>query len=206
MRTIIYIDGLNLYYGSLKNTSYKWLDLHALCKNLLPKNYDIIEIKYFTARVKPRADNPDVHKRQNIYFRALKQHISCLKIFYGHFSYHDVFMKNAEPPPKIVKVIKTEEKGSDVNLSVQMLNDAWLDAYDCAVLISNDSDMAEALKLVKTHHSQKHIWLINPTKNQTSHRLQQYANQVRKIRSRLLVKCQLPQSIPKSSLCKPRQW
>lgn len=30
MRTIIYVDALNLYYGTLEQTSYKWLDLHAL--------------------------------------------------------------------------------------------------------------------------------------------------------------------------------
>jgi hypothetical protein len=40
-------------------------------------------------------------------------------------------------------------------------NDAWLDAYDCAILISNDSDIAESLKLVKQHHS-KNIGLLSP--------------------------------------------
>ena len=26
-RTIVYVDGFNFYYGVLKNTRYKWLDL-----------------------------------------------------------------------------------------------------------------------------------------------------------------------------------
>ena len=26
-RSVIYVDGFNLYYGVLKNTAYKWLDL-----------------------------------------------------------------------------------------------------------------------------------------------------------------------------------
>lgn len=42
----------------------------------------------------------------------------------------------------MVDIIKTEEKGSDVNLAVHLLNDGWLDAYDCAVVVSNDSDLA----------------------------------------------------------------
>ena len=42
----------------------------------------------------------------------------------------------------MVNIIKTEGKGSDVNLAVHLLNDGWLDAYDCAVVISNDSDLA----------------------------------------------------------------
>ncbi len=36
LRTIAYIDGFNLYFGSLKNTHYKWLDISALA-NLLCK-------------------------------------------------------------------------------------------------------------------------------------------------------------------------
>ena len=47
------------------------------------------------------------------------------------------------------QVIKTEEKGSDGNLAVHLLNDGWLDAYDCAVVVSNDSDIAEAMRLVR---------------------------------------------------------
>jgi hypothetical protein len=46
----VYIDGFNLYYGALKGTPYKWLDLSRLCQTLLPSD-TIHEIKYFTARV-----------------------------------------------------------------------------------------------------------------------------------------------------------
>ena len=46
----VYIDGFNLYYGALKGTPYKWLDLARLCQALLPSD-TIQEIKYFTARV-----------------------------------------------------------------------------------------------------------------------------------------------------------
>ena len=35
-RTIVYIDGFNLYYGLLRFTSYKWLDIVAFAKSLLP--------------------------------------------------------------------------------------------------------------------------------------------------------------------------
>jgi len=36
MLTNVYVDGFNLYYGCLKGTPYKWLDLGALCQALLP--------------------------------------------------------------------------------------------------------------------------------------------------------------------------
>jgi len=47
------------------------------------------------------------------------------------------------------KVLKTEEKGSDVNLAVHMVNDAWKNLYDCAVICSNDGDLSEAVRIVR---------------------------------------------------------
>lgn len=49
-RTYIYVDGFNLYYGCLKNTPYKWLDLLALFKKLLHSNHQIVKIKYFSLK------------------------------------------------------------------------------------------------------------------------------------------------------------
>ena len=51
MRTVVYVDGFNLYYGALKGTSWKWLDLVALFEKVLQPHHDILAIKYFTARV-----------------------------------------------------------------------------------------------------------------------------------------------------------
>ena len=56
---------------------------------------------------------------------------------------------------RTAEVIRTEEKGSDVNLAVHLLNDGWLDAYDCAVVVGNDSDIAEAMRLVRHHHGKR---------------------------------------------------
>jgi len=53
LRTNIYIDGFNLYYGCIKKTPHRWLDLGALCSKLLPKN-TIHRIRYFTALLTPR--------------------------------------------------------------------------------------------------------------------------------------------------------
>jgi hypothetical protein len=60
-RTIVYIDGFNLYYRALKGTSHKWLDLEALSLASLPANLIIVGINYYTARVSGRVD-PDAPK------------------------------------------------------------------------------------------------------------------------------------------------
>ena len=72
MKLAVYIDGLNLYYGVLKKTPYKWLDVESLVKNILPSHCSIVNIKYFTARISPVIGNIDAPLRQSVYIRALK--------------------------------------------------------------------------------------------------------------------------------------
>jgi hypothetical protein len=69
VRTVVYVDGFNLYYGALKGTPYRWLDLERLCRLLLPSN-DVQRINYHTAPVAPRPDDPKQPVRQQIYLRA----------------------------------------------------------------------------------------------------------------------------------------
>ena len=162
MRTYIYIDGFNFYYGAVKDTAYKWLDFNSLFTRQLGPAHQILSIKYFTALVSGKLD-PHQPLRQKTFLRALQKHIPIIEIYYGHFLSHEIYAPLANPSKtrKFEKIIKTEEKGSDVNLAVQLLNDAWMNRYDCAVVVSNDSDIAEALKLVKNQHNKK-IGLVFP--------------------------------------------
>ena len=179
MRRAIYVDGFNLYYGCLKGTQYKWLDLNVLFSNILADHHIIETIQYFTAPVSPTAHDPGQPQRQKAYLTAL-QTIPHLGLRYDMYSSHAVRMQNANPPPNTVEVIKTEEKGSDVNLAVSLLNDAWKDVFDCAVVVSNDSDLAGAMRLVKKQFPQKRIGLINSNERPTAN-LKRYAHFHRKI-------------------------
>src|SRR3977135_1943982 len=89
-RTIVYVDGFNLYYGSLKPTPYKWLDVGRLCALMLPQD-DIVAINYYTALVSARPGNPSAPSDQQVYLRALRT-IPNLSITYGHFLTHSVPM------------------------------------------------------------------------------------------------------------------
>ncbi len=151
MRTCIYIDGFNFYYLAVKKTPYKWLDFGSLFAKLLTPDHIILSIKYFTAIVSGTPDDLQKPIRQETYIRALKNFIPEFSVYYGHFMKHKVIMPLAKPNSlkKFELVIKTEEKGSDVNLAVHLLNDAWSNKYDCAIIVSNDSDLAEAMRLVK---------------------------------------------------------
>lgn len=209
LRTIVYVDGFNLYYGALKKSNYKWLDLRKLFYKLLGQQNDIIEIKYFTARISSRDNDPDAPLRQSGYLKALETYAPGISIYYGHYLTNLTKAKvhnPAEGSPKIVTIIKTEEKGSDVNMALHILNDAWLDKYDCAVLVSNDSDIAEALRMVKVERNKKIGLMIPGHDRQPSKMLMKYKDFMKVIRSSVLADSQLPNPIPGTNIYKPASW
>jgi len=53
----------------------------------------------------------------------------------------DTHYPEDSPDRKTVKVLVFEEKQSDVNIAVYMLDDAWRNNLDQAVLCSNDTDL-----------------------------------------------------------------
>ena len=204
MKANIYVDGFNLYYGALKSTPYRWLDIAKLCRVMLPRD-TISQIKYFTALVNPRPTDPDQLTRQQIYLRALRT-IPNLEIIYGHFLTHEIMMPLAPPKSGYVKVIKTEEKGSDVNLALHLLSDGHKNAYDVAVIVSNDSDLLLPIQFVKKELGKK-IGILNPQKH-PSKVLIANADFVKNIRKGALSKSLFPTSLRDSqgTFTKPTTW
>ena len=143
MKANVYIDGFNLYYGSLRGTPYKWLNLLEMCQRLLP-NREINKIRYFTARITPLPHNLEAPDRQDAYLRALET-ISNLTVHLGRFSSHAAYAPvfplvrpDLNRPAQTVRILKTEEKRSDVNLATFLMVDCVDDDFDKAVVISND--------------------------------------------------------------------
>lgn len=190
MQTSIYVDGFNLYYRSLKGTPYKWLDLQTMCRLILPARNTITSIKYFTARVKDRPTNIGQAQRQQVYLRALGT-LPIVSIIYGSFLTTTVRMLLAHPPARgarMVDVIKSEEKGSDVNIASHLLHDAHQGRFEVAVLVTNDSDLAEPIRLV-TQELGLPVGVLYPGKQQ-SRVLCRYASFVRPIRTGVLAASQ----------------
>ncbi len=183
-RAIVYIDGFNLYYGCLKaEAALRWLNLAEFANKMLPRD-QVTEIKYFTAMVDQRADNPGGRERQEIYIRALKT-IPNLRVFHGRFLTTEIWARRVHPPKvgkKKIKVFKTEEKGSDVNIASELLIDGFRGHYELAVVVSNDGDLKHPVEYVR-HELGLPVGVLNP----------------RQYRSRALS----PSNLPKGSFYKP---
>jgi uncharacterized LabA/DUF88 family protein len=207
-RTFIYTDGFNLYYGAVKGTPYKWLNILQLSELLLP-GAEIERIKYFTARVSARKDDPGKPTRQQIYLRALRT-LPRLEIIYGSFLSHDVMMPLADPTPgqpRFAKVTRTEEKGSDVNIATHLVNDAHLGRFDSAVLITNDSDLLAPIRIVR-EELKLEVGILNPHRHTPSRVLTHYASFIKQIREGALRASQFQESMTdsKGKFRKPRAW
>ena len=209
LRTFVYVDAFNLYYGCLKGTPYRWLDLERLSRALLPAaKHDIQAIKYYTARVGARPNDPDQPTRQQLYLRALAT-LPLVEIHFGHYLSHAVQMPLADPVPggrRHVRVIKTEEKGSDVNLATHLVADAYEARYDAAVLVTNDSDLQEPARLVRERLG-KVVGVLNPHEHQAV-ALTRVATFVKRIRTGVLAGSQLPTTLVDSvgTFTKPASW
>ena len=209
-QTIVYIDGFNFYYGAVKGTPHKWLDFEALCQQLLPQD-NIVKIRYFTARVSARPDDPQQADRQDAYLRALAT-LPLLEIHYGYFKTRPVRLLLAQPEPtgpRTVEVLRTEEKGSDVNLATYLLLDAFKNACDTAVVISNDSDLSQAIRVAQSELDVR-VGIINPHPRRRRSRELLGLNCLfyKQVPRQLLGRVQLPAVLhdSKGPIRKPRAW
>lgn len=178
MDTIAYIDAFNLYFGALKPHQCKWLDLESWLDRQFPKN-TITRIKYFTARVKPFEGDSSQCRRQADYLAALLS-LPRVEIIEGHYLVKETTALLAAPPlsgSRQVRIIRSEEKQSDVNIASHMLLDACQNRFDAAIVVSGDGDLATPIRMVINEFS-KRVVVLNPQRRSSYH-LEQVATTYR---------------------------
>ena len=223
LRIFFYIDALNLYYGALRHTSFRWLDIGAFCDAILRERahfntvigagagtrpVKIAGIKMFTANLKKMPWDPGASDRQKLYLTALRAHVPLLDIQYGKFHAHEVAMRDAKCPEKKHKVIRPEEKGSDVNLALHMLNDAVNDEYDCAIMVSNDTDLCQALEMTRKREKLAGVVFPINGRRRAAKSLKNCADFYLQTNNAMLAFCQMPDRVPAQGgfLRKPDSW
>jgi len=234
-RTRIYIDGYNLYYGCLKGSSLKWLDLLSLFeKSILPsvtalsqRNERLLPtllplaIKFFTAPILEKAASAeDSLKCQDAYHSAISRHQpGRLEIIKGYYSLTESRAKliDVHDPKKwardcqSVEIWKLEEKQTDVNLALHAFKDAVMGEVDHVVIVTNDTDIAPALSMIRSL-TRVTIGLVIPTTNHERYPNNDLSNHAHWIRTHItsdeLKASQLPRTIThgKKAISKPDSW
>ena len=208
MRVFVYVDGFNLYYRGLKGTQYKWLDLQKLAMQFTRPDEELLGIKYFTADVSPRSGGPEVVARQEAYLRALRT-IPMLSIHKGRFLPKTKKRPLVSDTSQYVEVHDTEEKGSDVNLASHLIHDAHMDRFDTAMVVSQDTDLCEAMGIVNNAIGKTLgvIWLEETSSPGRRHR--SVSNFIKRANPSILRRSQFPDVISGKGglkIPKPPEW
>lgn len=203
-----YIDGFNLYYRLLRgHVPGKWLDLQALARAVLPTD-TIGTIKYFTARIKA-LDDPKAPQRQQVYLEALAT-LPLVEVHLGYFQINKRLRRLAAPPadgPPAVEVMLAEEKGSDVNLATHLVADTATGACQRAVIVTNDADLAEPLRMA-THVFDAHTILLHPSHAPAKVLVEARPSEVHRLWRSTVLKAQFPDhlTVGNRSITKPSGW
>lgn len=163
-RVVFYVDGFNFYYGLKEMTKHKpdwrkfyWLDFVAFFSQFLKDDEELVTINYFTSRPK----NKGKTARQNILMSCNKAiNGDKLKLHYG--KYQDKTMTCRAEDGCKKTFMHWEEKQTDVNLAIKIIEDCHTNICDKIVLVSADSDFLPPLKLVKNIYKDKQIMVMFP--------------------------------------------
>lgn len=187
------------------------MNLQSLSETYLPpEQHNIIQIKYFTALVKGKKEDHSNVSRQHRYLQALRT-IQNLEIIYGRFKKRQVtglkcnyenrqYIEGTE----LVTVSKWEEKESDVNIATHIVADS--PQYDCAILVSNDTDLKNPLRYVKKS-LKKVVGIISPIRN-VHIELKNVSSFQKRISNKVLEQCQFPEKMrdDKGEFFCPPKW
>lgn len=202
-KTIVYIDGFNLHYGALnrRETGFRWLDLGKWISGIFPDK-EISKIKFFTAEVSAKR-SIDQLREQRDYWRALRT-LPNLEIIEGFFLFSPKKIHITEDVSLIAKI--PEEKGTDVNLAVHLVNDAHLKKFDTAIIVSNDSDLAESIRIA-TQELKLKVGVLNPYPI-FNRQIIKYATFKMPVRDQALLRSQFPAVLEDGfgTITKPKTW
>ncbi len=212
-RVIAYIDGFNLYFG-LRESGLRrcyWLNIQALAESLLRPDQQLVVTKYFTARIAGgragdardrRRSLDQKRKRQSDFLEALNT-LSDFDIFEGHFLGKDVRCRSCQASWRT-----HEEKMTDVQIATEMLDDAFDDRFDVALILSADSDLVPPMNSIRRRFPRKRLVVCFPP-GRGSVQLKRAAHSSLTVSAEKLEAARFPDEVAKPDgyvLRRPAQW
>jgi len=203
-RLITYIDGFNFYFGLRTEgwRRYYWLDPRRLGIRLLKGGQSLVHTHYFTARISSSNAKPDKAKRQQLYLEAV-QTCPDTTLHYGHYLGKTVTCQKCK-----ATWTSFEEKMTDVNIAVQLLRDAYADAFDTAILVSGDSDLFAPIETIRALFPTKRVLVAFPP-SRHSKKLESIAHATFTLGRKVIQDSQFPDQVCKPDgfiLHRPQHW
>ncbi len=181
-KVCVYVDGFNMYHAlsELKLPHLKWLNLKKLSYYLIKHNsQSIVGVKYFSAFAEHfnGTDKIDSLLRHRSYVRALEaKGVDCIM---GNFAKRDRIYKGKGYKAQWRRY---EEKQTDVGIGVHLINDAHLGRFDRAFVISLDTDLMPALKIMKKERPHQPVIVYAPPHRAHHRDIQAEASSVESIK------------------------
>jgi uncharacterized LabA/DUF88 family protein len=192
-RVVSFIDGFNLYHAidALGDSSFKWLDLRNLSQEFIhPVKEELVQVLYFSTIASHR--NQIAQMRQRTYLRALE--LRAVKTILGQFK-----QKDRQCSKCFARYTGFEEKETDVNIALNLIDLAYQNAYDRAILITNDSDQVPSIRKVLERFPGKKITILIPPCTRECNELIRTASTKAKITAEHLQRCLLSEVVADAS-------
>lgn len=209
-RTIVYIDGLNLYYGLVAQgwRKYLWLHLLAYAQSLLHTGQRLQRVDYFTTEVINPADKA---ARQRSYLAALRT-LKGVFVTKGRYDPSDFRCPACGVllacPTCLAGGATSTEKMTDVHIATRLVADAHRNWYDDAILVTGDSDQVPAVKHVRALFPEKRVLACFPPSRKSYH-LESVASSVVEAMEENYRKAQFDtvvETSPGRTVTRPSKW
>lgn len=192
-RCTIYIDAFNWYYGIfIHRPEWKWLNIQSLFEALRPDD-DVIWIGFFTAIVHPHRRQSEKRDRQKRYLSALKGQPK-VEIILGKYQERTVTCQAGDCVRRLEYQVG-EEKKTDVNIAVRLMDDALCQRTDSMVIVSGDSDLEPAVEWVRKNHPGIKVSVYVPTLPESANQRRNDSYQRLQVACRLLPLADLPRHV-----------
>ncbi|WP_343693550.1 NYN domain-containing protein [Chitinophaga sp.] len=163
-KVVFYVDGFNFYHGfksyidsNSEWRNYYWIDFVNLYSHFVfaHDGHELHSVKYFTAP----PSSTSKRSKQSALFGANKiLNGEKFEVINGHYS--DKFITCKATCKE--EFFLPEEKCTDVNLALHIVQDCMAEVVDIVVLVTADSDQLSTIKLLKAKFPKVKVRLYFP--------------------------------------------
>jgi uncharacterized LabA/DUF88 family protein len=156
-RAIVFFDGQNLYHAARHAFGYTYPNFDPIALASAVSNshgWELSEVRFYTG-VPDREDDPFWH------------HFWTNKLAHLGRRGATIYSRSLVYRNKVVRLpggaehsyLSGEEKGIDVRIAIDVIGLAWQNAYDVAVIFSQDQDLSEVAREIRDIARSQDRWL-----------------------------------------------